>query len=227
MILVDYRERGSGVPELLRAMGVEVELGKLEVGDYLIDGTVCIERKSCDDFLSSIVDRRLFEQARLLVGACERPIVIVEGEPSAALAHRRIGYPQFLGAVAALVDMGVSVVFTRDRYETAEVISEIHRLCSARGRHEARREGVRVVERPNRSIEVVQLNMLASIPGISRELAHRILMHFKTPRRFFKASPSALRRVSGLGRARVAKIIEVLDTVHSRRDEGSRTIQRG
>jgi ERCC4-type nuclease len=56
--------------------------------------------------------------------------------------------------------------------------------------------------------------MVAAIPGISRELAHRILMHFKTPRKFFKASPAELRRVEGLGEARIAKILEALDTVY-------------
>lgn len=214
MIMVDYREKNSGVVEELSKLKAPLRFEKLDVGDYQVAGEVVIERKSCNDFVSSIIDKRLFEQVRYMLQAQLKPVVIVEGDFSETLAYRRVGYPQVYGAIAALVDMGVSVLRTGCPAETAYAIYYIYKR-----RVEAPKKGylqpvkVKVVK-SNKSIETVQLNMVAAIPGISRELAHRILMHFKSPRKFFKASPAELRRVEGLGEARIAKILEALDTVY-------------
>lgn len=216
MIIVDYRERGSSVPEELGKLGAALKFENLEAGDYVIGRDICIERKSCSDFLSSLIDKRLFEQARRLVRAYKKPIMLVEGAISDALKLRRIGYPQVYGALAAVVDMGVNVMFVRNPTETAYIIYCLHEK-SVQAISSDRVEKVDlVVRKDNRSIEVVQLNMVASIPGVSRELSHRILMHFKTPRRFFKATPSELRRVEGLGRARIVKVTEFLDARYLR-----------
>lgn len=214
MIIVDYRERGSGVVEALAKLGAPLSFEKLEVGDYLILGEVIVERKSCNDFLTSIVDKRLFEQARLMLQTQRKPVMIVEGDFAEVLAYRRIGYPQIYGAIAALIDMGVSVLRTGTPSETAYAIYYMYKRYAEPSKRSYLKPVKIKVLKDNKSIENIQLNMIASIPGISRELAHRILMHFKTPRRFFKASPSELRRVEGLGRERIARIVEVLDTIY-------------
>lgn len=210
MMRVDYREKHSGVPEELEKLGVEFQYDTLEVGDYVVSEDICVERKSSNDFISSIIDKRLFEQARLLARAYRNPLIVVEGSFFEALKFRKIGYPQIYGAVAALVDIGVKLLFTENYRETAHVIYALYERAAQVGAQFREKS----IEKRNKSIEVVQLNMLASIPGIDRELAHRILMHFKTPRRFFKASPSELRKVEGLGHARIVKIVEALNKVY-------------
>lgn len=216
MIIVDYREKGSGVPEELVRLGAPVRFNVLDVGDYIVGGELCIERKSASDFVSSVVSKRLFEQVRMLTEAYEKPILMLEGALSEALRFRKVGHPQVYGALAAVVSMGVTVLSTPDCFSTARVIYHLYRLSSGSSANLMREQNpVKSVERRGSSIEVVQLNMIASIPGIDVELARRILLHFGTPRRFFKAAPSELRRVEGLGRARIARIIEVLDTMHN------------
>lgn len=214
MILVDYRERNSEVVEELAKLGAPLRFENLDAGDYLIAGKVVVERKSCNDFVSSIIDKRLFEQTRYMLQTQLKPVVIVEGDFAKTLAFRKVGYPQVYGAIAALVDMGVSVLRTGSSVETAYAIYYIYKRHAEPSRKEYLQPVKVKVVKSNKSIETVQLNMVAAIPGISRELAHRILMHFKTPRRFFKASPAELRRVEGLGEARIAKILEALDTVY-------------
>lgn len=214
MIVVDYREKNSGVVGELAKLGAPLRFDKLDVGDYLVAGEVVIERKSCNDFVSSIIDKRLFEQARYMLQAQRKAVIIVEGDFAEVLAYRKIGYPQIYGAIAALVDIGVSVLRTGSAVETAYAIFYLYkRYADSTKKGYLQPVKIKVVK-SNKSIENVQLNMIAAIPGISRELAHRILLHFKTPRRFFKASPAELRRVEGLGEARIAKIIEALDTVY-------------
>ena len=210
-ITVDRRELRSEVPSVLRELGAKVEISNLEIADYAC-GRTGIERKSAHDFLSSIVDKRIFEQAKYLVKAYPKAIVIVEGSLEKAIARRKIGSPQVYGALAALLDMGVSVLMSSNPRETGWMIYSIARRESIKD-HRKYLPPVKIrVPKYNKSVANVQLNLIASIPGISTELAHRILVHFGTPRRFFKATGSELRKVPGLGDKRVRKIIEILDT---------------
>ncbi|RLE99462.1 MAG: hypothetical protein DRJ57_02285 [Thermoprotei archaeon] len=214
MLVVDYRERGSRVVRELERLGAPLKFEKLDVGDYLVSTDTCIERKTCNDFLSSIVDKRLFEQARYMRQAYAKPILVVEGDFERALLYRRFNYPQVYGALAALLDMGVHVLRTQSAVETAYTIFYLYkRSVERRNRRYLPPAKIKVIK-SNKSLEVVQLNLIATIPGLSYELAHRILMYFKTPRRFFKASPAELRRVKGLGSSRIARIVEILDTIY-------------
>ena len=61
-ITVDFRERASGLLELIREHDVFVEVKPLLFGDYIINDSITIERKTARDFLISIIDGRLFTQ---------------------------------------------------------------------------------------------------------------------------------------------------------------------
>lgn len=66
-IKVDFRERPSGIMEILRKMdGVRLEEKKLSVGDYQINDHIFVERKTTKDFIVSLIDGRLFSQASRL-----------------------------------------------------------------------------------------------------------------------------------------------------------------
>ena len=61
-IVIDDRERKSGIPELIKKIGINVEIKTLQVGDYIVSPETVVERKSIQDFMSSIFDGRLFDQ---------------------------------------------------------------------------------------------------------------------------------------------------------------------
>ena len=60
-IVIDDRERKSGIPELIKKIGINVEIKTLQVGDYIVSPETVVERKSIQDFMSSIFDGRLFD----------------------------------------------------------------------------------------------------------------------------------------------------------------------
>jgi len=53
-MIIDEREKKSGIPDLLRAVGVNIELTNLTVGDYIVAPETVVERKSVQDFISSM-----------------------------------------------------------------------------------------------------------------------------------------------------------------------------
>jgi ERCC4-type nuclease len=66
-IIADNRELKSGVPTHLSALpGIHLEWKELAVGDYIVVGEAIFERKSASDFAASLVDQRLFSQAKRL-----------------------------------------------------------------------------------------------------------------------------------------------------------------
>ncbi len=80
-ITADYREKTSGLIDLLKYRGVLVETTKVPYGDYIINNDITIERKTAKDFLISIIDGRLFKQLSNLKKYCSNPILLIEGNP--------------------------------------------------------------------------------------------------------------------------------------------------
>ena len=78
-ILVDERERKSGIPDLLRRAGATIDFAQLKVGDYVVSPETAIERKTIQDLLNSIYDGRLFVQCSQLNEHYMKPVLIVEG----------------------------------------------------------------------------------------------------------------------------------------------------
>lgn len=82
-VLVDDRERSSGVPATLEAMDdVRVETKRLPLGDYQIDRRLLFERKTLNDFAVSVLDGRLFKQMTNLAMSPQKSVLILEAGSS-------------------------------------------------------------------------------------------------------------------------------------------------
>ena len=78
-IIVDERERKSGIPELLKSVGLNLEMKTLPIGDYIVAPETVVERKSIRDLMASVFDGRLFDQCTRLKEHFENPIVLTVG----------------------------------------------------------------------------------------------------------------------------------------------------
>ena len=79
-IVVDSRELGSPTTRELSKYDILITQETLSIGDFIISDRTAIERKTVDDFASSIIDGRLFEQMSNLKSAYDMPILMIEGE---------------------------------------------------------------------------------------------------------------------------------------------------
>lgn len=76
-IQADYRERNCLVASELIDMGFEIEFKELKVADYIVKDTA-IERKTVQDFISSMINRRLIRQLQE-IQQYENRLLIIEG----------------------------------------------------------------------------------------------------------------------------------------------------
>ena len=204
-VIVDEREKPSGIPKLLRDLGMTVDFRMLEIGDYVMPG-YAIERKEIRDFLRSIFSRRVFDQAKRLSETYENPILIVEGDISTVLGSK-IMPTAFWGALATLAfDYDLKVFFTPNTEETANLIYTLRR------KKPSRFEGPLVKTQPKfEDMEKMQIQIVASLPGIGPKLAERLLDEFKSIRKIFMATVAELSAVKGINRKTAYKIKRILD----------------
>lgn len=205
-IIVDNREAASPVVNELAKLGAKITFSQLDVGDYVLSERVCVERKTVNDFTSSIIDSRLFQQAKLLTDSYEIPILLIEGKDLyAPLSNIR---PSALrGALAALItDYKTILLWSKDPKESAELIYAI----ALREQKELKKHlQVRGEKKPE-SIADQQVFLLSGLPLVERATAIRLLKYFKAPLKVFNASEQDLQQVEGIGEVKARRIREVL-----------------
>jgi len=120
-IAVDFRETASGIVKKLSLHGVAVELKHLDHGDYLINDTVTIERKTGKDFLVSIIDSRLFNQIVVLKRKCCKPLILIEGNPFKT--DLCMNDSSIRGAILSIQSVWyIPVVYSRSKEETKNIL---------------------------------------------------------------------------------------------------------
>jgi DNA excision repair protein ERCC-4 len=195
-------------------MGVTVVFKQLDVSDYIISNRVAIERKSALDFISSIFDGRLFNQAFRLSDVYEQSIIIVENE--LIKLESLIKNPQIVrGALISLaIDYGVTVIFSQSINETAEFIK-----LAAEHEQKAGRKII-IHHKPKLStIKDWQIYIIGSLPGIGPKLAEKLLSKFTTVRGVFQAKPSELEAI--IGEERAKKILEIINAPFKQKTDES------
>lgn len=79
-IIVDMREFRSSLPSMLHAADIQVVPCTLQVGDYILSPTMCVERKSLSDLSQSFNSGRLYTQCELMCVHYQHPILLIEFE---------------------------------------------------------------------------------------------------------------------------------------------------
>ncbi|WP_456416154.1 DEAD/DEAH box helicase [Methanocaldococcus sp.] len=197
-IIVDVREKN--IAKLLHKYA-DVELKTLEVGDYVLSDRVVVERKTSEDFVNSIIDKRLFSQLKNLKKV-EKPLLIIEGDN-----FSRIHENALKGAILSVIfDFGIPILFTKNVDETVDLLIKIAEKEQLK---EKRPITIRY-GKTTMSLKEQQRFIVESLPDVGGALADRLLKHFKTVERVFIAKEDELMEVEGVGEERAKKIRKVL-----------------
>lgn len=205
-IVVDEREKKSGIPDLLKAVGIKTELKTLPIGDYIVGPETIVERKSIQDFVSSIFDGRLFDQCSRLKEHFENPIILLEGNVD-EIEEITENPLVFYGAISSLViDFKIPIIPTPNASHTAKL------LVSMSSRKDSTKGPFLKKIRKSNDLQRQQLSSLCSLPGVGEKTAIRMLAKFGSPLKVFCASSAELAKIEGLGDTRAKKIKKMLES---------------
>lgn len=195
-ILIDDRERGCAAAAGLEALPeFSCTYARLDVGDYLVDGKLVVERKTLRDFVASIEDGRIFRQAWRMAGSEWRPLLILEGRAREldGCGMRREAMQGALLTVSLI--WGIPVLRSLGGSETAGLI-----LFAAR---QLRRASRGVVFRPGRrptGKRRAQLWILQGLPSVGPRRAEALLKRFQNVEAAMVADEAALMEIRSIAK---------------------------
>ena len=111
LVQIDSREKDriQSASEYYKQQGLEVEVCELEVGDYIFDHKVCFEMKLIPDFIASIQEGRVFNQAITMAENYDWSFVMIHGDlyqRTKAIIQSRDYIPmtieQYIGSISSL-----------------------------------------------------------------------------------------------------------------------------
>ena len=204
LVFVDYREDSCKIKEHLKEMNAIVKEIPLKIGDYLCSDRVCVERKTGDDFVSSIIDGRLFEQAKELKENFSKPIIVVEGYYSVS----KINENAVKAALASIIlDYEIPIIMTKPEKESASII-----FWLAKREQNIKKRGIGIKgEKKPKGMEELQEHFISSLPGISTILSKRTLKEFKSIKKFVSAKESDMLKVKGISKPVAKKLYKILN----------------
>ena len=206
IVYADSREGNSKVIRHLTEMEMDVKIQSMAVADYQVSDEVAIERKTAKDFVDSIIDKRLFKQARELSEEFKKPVLILEGDD---LYSGMVNANAIRGSIASIaLDFGISIIPTRNAQDTAAMIK---RIAVREQNGERTPVQVRTDKKPVSLLEQ-QLFIVESLPSIGPVNAKNLLEHFGTVSNIINASEKDLQEVEGIGKKTAETIKKVVDS---------------
>ncbi len=190
-IIVDYREKNSLVASELIGLGLEIEFKELKVADYIVKN-VAIERKTISDFVSSMINKRLFRQIQELQ-QYKNKLLIIEGldeqelysdDGSGVSGNAIRGF-----LLSILLKYNIPIIFTKNAEDTAKFILVL-------SKKQTKELALKAKKRILNKKEQLQF-IIESFPGIGPATAKKLLAKFKTIQNIINASEKDLKETIG------------------------------
>ena len=216
-IFMDHRERSSGIKKELVKKGIEVIEKQLVIADYVIktknlNGEILnigIERKTLNDFLNSIIDKRIISQLIELKKNFDSSLLIIEGSDN--IYELRNFHPNSIrGMMASIaIDFQTPILTTRNHKDTANLL-----VIIAKRLEKPRSLPSLLKKRKPLSLKQQQEFIIESFPGIGPTLSKSLLKEFKTIKAILNASEEELKKIPKLGPKKIEIIKKVLEAIY-------------
>ncbi|MCD6549138.1 hypothetical protein J7K41_00280 [Candidatus Micrarchaeota archaeon] len=202
-IYADVHE--SRVVDFLKEYDANIVVRTLPVGDFVVSERLVVERKTRKDFENSIIDGRVFVQAKNMKDYFDKVVFVVEG----SINENRLERNVFWGSCASLIaEFGLSIVFTEDAEETAKFIYALARHEQLINRRLPYVKGNRRVL----TISEEQRAIIEALPGVGPTTAIRLLEHFGSVKNVINATEKELQEVEKIGKTKARRIRKVIET---------------
>ncbi len=214
-IIVDQRERSSGIVKELTKHNIEVEIKQLEIADFIIQSKsledkialIGIERKTKQDFLNSIIDKRIITQLITLKENFDIPLLIIEGSEN-IYAVRNFHPNSIRGMLASIaIDFQIPILQTENTRDTAALLAIIAK------RLEKPVKNISLIKkRKPLTLKEQQEYIIESLPGIGPTIAKNLLKKFKTVKKVINAKEDHFKKVKKIGPKKIKEIKKIIDS---------------
>lgn len=200
-VIIDYREKNSLVFIYLKKLGFEIEFKELKVGDYIVKNVV-IERKTIQDFKSSMINGHLAKQIEELK-QYEKKLLIIEG-----ISEQEIYTDENIGInanairgflLSIVLKHKISIIYTRNAEDTARFIDVLSRKKEKEHPLNAKKKTLNKKEQLQLVIE--------SFPGIGPKKSKELLKKFGSIQNIINAPLENLEKILGKNAKTIVEII--------------------
>jgi DNA excision repair protein ERCC-4 len=190
VVVVDVREFRSSLPSLLHGRSMVIVPCMLTVADYVLSPTICIERKSVSDLISSFKSGRLYNQAETMMQHYKHPMLLIEFDQNKSFTLEPFGEANISTTVSAnptdlqskIVMLTIAfptlkIIWSSSPYQTAEIFEELKKNQEEPDPIKAVQVGLQAGEEPGeQSFNQTPHDMLRAVPGITGKNSHRITL---------------------------------------------------
>ena len=198
IIVADVHEKNSLIiAELHENKNIDLEIKSLKIGDYLIGKTI-IERKTVQDFISSMINKRLVQQLRQMK-KYKQQLLIIEGYSREDTSKKPLGFldtdtklnPNAIrGFILSIIrNYQTPIIFTQDYKDTVKYL-----IILAKQQLKPKTE-ITLHHRIPKKIQEQKQYVLEAFPNIGPVTAKKLLKKFKTINNILNATEQELQEV--------------------------------
>ncbi|MBS3146336.1 hypothetical protein J4471_01420 [Candidatus Woesearchaeota archaeon] len=207
-ILIDHRERNIDIIKELEKENIPIKFTNLNYADFVINN-IGIERKTKQDFLNSIMDKRILLQVKGLKDSFDKPIFIIEGQEN--IYSIRDFHPNSIrGMISSIIiDSNIPIIYTESPRDTASFLKIIY-LRLDKEKSEVTLINKKIFFETYRQQEFI----IQSLPGVGLNLSKALLSEFKTIKGIVNADEKELMIVDKIGKIKAKNIKNILNTLY-------------
>jgi ERCC4-type nuclease len=183
-IVVDNREKNSLVTSELIRLNNTIQFEQLQIGDYII-GNIAIERKTYPDLISSIIDKRIFNQIENLK-KYPLQLLIIELDKTSKINMNENAIRGFILNTA--IKSKIPIIFSKDEEDTAKYLN----LLTIN--KEQKKLSIRPSKNSVSKEEQIQF-ILEGFPGVGPKKAEDLIKEFKNLKNISNASIEQLEKI--------------------------------
>lgn len=208
VIFADTREQASKIIKELTKKEAKIIVKQLDVGDFIVSNEIVIERKTIEDFLTSITDGRLFNQLINMSNNYEKPVLLLEGNIDEIYTLREIHKNAIMGIISSIATTyRIPIINTKDIYESADYIYHI-----AKREQEKNEKPIKIrIGKKGLTPEEQQQYILEGFPMIGPQMAKTLLNKFGTIKNIMNTTEKELIQLPNMGEIKAKKLLKLLN----------------
>lgn len=204
-VIVDNRETEGRIKKSKKFFN-EVEVKKLDSGDYVCGGTA-IEFKTTDDFIASVLDKRVFNQAVRMNQEYENTYIIIYGDVYSSIKKKQrfvkgFTINSYLGAIASLSQI-IRVLKVDNEHQAFNLMKRLF-IKSNDGKN---RNIIKIKNDDNKLVGVVMY-----FAGVNSDKATAIIKEnkIKSFKDLLEINKDDLLKISGVGDKTASKFLSYI-----------------